>query len=163
MNLKEKIKFRALAPRDVEDLFEIYSDKEAMKFRGSQPMKTLDDAKKYVADKKVLQGKTLTIRMAVECVQSKKIIGSVMYRFDVNNQSECQIGYSIGRKFWGQGFGNEMVHILLQTLKEKKTVKEVIAWTNKANVASIKILEKNKFLQVAQNEHPERYLYRRKL
>jgi len=76
-----KVRFRPLKMSDVDDLFEIYSDQEAMKYRGSKPMKTIDDAKRYVEDQELFKDQTLTIRKGVELMKTKELIGSVMFRF----------------------------------------------------------------------------------
>ena len=46
----QRLKFRDLVSTDTEKLFEIYSDKEAMKFRGSGPMLILEDATQFIKD-----------------------------------------------------------------------------------------------------------------
>ena len=48
----ERLKFRDLISTDTEKLFEIYSDSEAMKFRGSGPMLVLDNSEHidYIED-----------------------------------------------------------------------------------------------------------------
>jgi len=159
---KMNIKFRELSLEDINELFEIYSDKDAMKYRGSKPMENLNDAKQYVENKILKNGQVLTIRKGVELVATKELIGSVMYRFDEARKTECEIGYSIGRKFWGQGFGKEIVHLLLRNLKENKSIEEVTAWSNKENIASIRILEKIGFQRIENDDDQNNYLYKRK-
>jgi len=134
-----------------------------MKFRGSKPMETLEAAVSYVENRRLLKDKTLTIREGVELVKTQELIGSIMYRFDEDRKKECEIGYSIGRKFWGQGFGKKIVRELLRSLEENESVAIVIAWSNKENIASIKILEKVGFLRVEQEESQSNYLYRREI
>lgn len=144
---------------DVTDLFKIYSDKEAMKYRGSKPMQTLDDAKQYVKNRELKEGNILTLREGIELVQTKELIGSVMYRYDEHKKNECEIGYSIGRQFWGQGFGKVIVKLMVKTLEEETSTQTITAWSNKENIASIKILEKLGFQQIDQTESQENNLY----
>ncbi len=161
--MSNKIRFRELDIDDVKSLYEIYSDKEAMKYRGSKPIENIDDAKEYITKQKTLNGNVLTIRKGIEILQEKKLIGSVMFRFDKNQEKECEIGYSIGRKFWKKGFGNEIVKNMLETIKQNKDIENVIAWTNKRNIASIKILEKNGFDTIQQEESSDNYYYRKEI
>ncbi len=148
---------------DMADLFDIYSDKEAMKYRGSKPMETIADAKKYVQNKAIKKEQIRTLRKAVELKTTKELIGSVMYRFDEKKKRECEIGYSIGRKFWGKGLGKEIVKVLIETVERQQTIKEILAWSNKQNIASIKILEKLGFQLVEEDVNQNAYLYRRKI
>ena len=156
-----KIKFRPLALEDVRSLCDIYSDKEAMKYRGSKPIETMDDAKEYIRNQELLEGNVLTVRKGIELTEEQELMGSVMFRFDKTQEKECEIGYSIGRKFWGKGFGKEIVKMLLETIKENKDIQQVKAWTNKENIASIKILERNGFHRVEKEESSANYLYRK--
>ncbi|MFK7906448.1 MAG: GNAT family N-acetyltransferase [Chitinophagales bacterium] len=158
-----RIRFRELNMEDVVQLYEIYSDKEAMKYRGSKPMETIEDAKVFVRNKEVFKGDTLTIRKAIELAQTKELIGSVMYRSDRNRKNECEIGYSIGREFWGQGFGKEIVEAMLNEIEEKEEIKEVVAWSNRENIASIKILEKTGFQLIEEGINECKYLYQKKM
>lgn len=153
------IKFRTLAIGDIKSLCEIYSDKEAMKYRGSKPIETVEDAEEYIKNQKILIGSVLTIRKGIISLKDQELIGSVMYRFDENQPEKCEIGYSIGRKFWGKGFGKEIVKNLLESIEENQGIQNVIAWTNKQNIASIKILEHNGFQRIEQEENSANYLY----
>ena len=161
IEMQDKIRFRDLVLDDITSLCEIYSDKEAMKYRGSKPIETTEDAKEYISNQKLLKGSVLTIRKGIELLNPQELMGSVMYRFDKTQEKECEIGYSIGRKFWGKGFGKEIVKMLLESIQENKDIQNVIAWTNKENIASIKILERNGFQRVEQDNNSANYLYRK--
>ena len=159
--MPNKIRFRNLFEEDLKSVFAIYSDKEAMKFRGSQPIETLDDAKQFIANQKHKKGSVLTVRKGVELIQEQKLIGSVMLRYDHNFQHDCEIGYSIGRAFWGNGLGKEIVKELIILTKQDPNTENIKAWTNKNNIASIKVLESNDFQRCEQNRDSENYLYQK--
>lgn len=161
--MSEKVKFRALTMTDTIELFEIYSDKEAMKYRGSKPMQTIEDAKKFVNNARVKKTNILTIRKGIELLRTKELIGSIMYRFNENKKNECEIGYSIGRQFWGQGLGKEIVKTMVKAIEEKNEINTIVAWSNKENIASIKILEKLGFKRINQTDYKESYLYHKRI
>lgn len=162
MNLSNKISIRNLKVNDANTLYKIYSDKEAMKYRGSKPMETVEEAKEFINTQELLKGKILTIRKGVESLKENELIGTIMYRFNEDNKKECEIGYSIGRKFWGKGFGKEIVKVILETLEKNRAIEKVIAWSNKENVASIKILEQNGFERIEQDDgSSNNYLYQK--
>lgn len=64
-----------------------------MKYRGSKPMESIDDAIDFVKAQSLKKDQTFTIRKAVELVQTKELIGSVMFRFYENQKHTCEIGY----------------------------------------------------------------------
>ena len=147
-----RIRFRNLHLSDAKKLYEIYSDKEAMKFRGSKPMESIEDAIIFVQNQRVAKNKVLTIRKGIELIGSEKLIGSVMYRYRDASVEECEIGYSIGRQFWGKGFGKEIVKALIDDLRKNEAMKKIFAWSHKENIASVKILEHNGFQLTEQAE-----------
>ncbi len=159
--MKGRVRLRVMGLDDAKSLFEIYSDKEAMKFRGSKPMETIKDAANYVKNQNTREGKISTIRKGIELVENSELIGSVMFRFDESRKNECEIGYSIGRKYWGRGLGRETVDLLLKDLEQNKEVREIIAWSNKENLASIKILESINFQRIEGKEDASNVLYRK--
>ena len=156
-----RIRFRELNKKDVHKLFEIYSDKEAMKYRGSKPMETIEDAKRFVENKRIEDKKELTIRKGVELIETNELIGSVMFRFHKDRKHACEIGYSIGRNYWGQGLGEEIVRAMLKTIVEKKAIKEIIAWSHKENTASIKLLIKIGFQLIKQEANHNNLFFRK--
>lgn len=157
--MTEKLIFRELTMNDAASLFDIYSDKEAMKYRGSKPMESLADAEAFVNNKQIQKDNILTLRKGVEIVNSKELIGTVMFKFYEAKKESCQIGYSIGPKYWRKGFGTKIVSMMIDELVANEEVNLINAWSNKENKASISILEKFGFKKVEQELYTERILY----
>jgi RimJ/RimL family protein N-acetyltransferase len=134
-----------------------------MKYRGSKPMVTLEDADAFIENQEVEEANRLTLRKGVELVESGELIGSVMFRFQDRDAGECEIGYSIGKAYWNNGFGKEIVQKMLEELEMQTAVAAVIAWSRQQNVASTKILKQAGFQLVEQTEHEDSYLFRREL
>lgn len=153
------ITIRSLHLDDTAALYTIYSDAEAMKYRGSAPMQSLEDAQQYVAHSDHYNQGTRTLRKAVVLTNTQTLLGSVMFRFQDSQPSKCEIGYSIGRSFWGQGLGKTIVGAMLQDLEQQPIIQTITAWSHQDNKASIKILEQWGFEQVAQEGAA--YLYRK--
>lgn len=155
----ERLKFRNLVPEDTLKLFEIYSDGEAMKYRNSKPMKNMEDAKAFIQNQKLETDIKYVIRKGVELKEDKELIGSVMYKYIKNKETECIIGYSIGANYWGRGLGREIVKTLVESIEQQEKTRIIKAWTKPQNIASQKILEINNFHQIPQSEYPDSYLY----
>ena len=155
----ERLRFRDLEQYDAQRLFQIYSDKEAMKYRGSKPMTTLEDAKTFILNQRLEEEHRYTFRQGIEIKETQELIGSILFRFYKDISTECVIGYSIGADFWNRGFGREIVKLLVEQIKALKNIEAIKAYTRKENIASSKILELNGFKKVAQEEFPNSYLY----
>ncbi len=160
METKKRIIAREVNMEDIDDLFEIYSDKEAMKFRGSRPMESLDDARLFVQNVVLEEGTKLTSRLGIELVETGGLIGTIMKRVDGRKEGICEIGYSIGKKYWGRGLGTEIVGLIVDDLKHDERTKELHAWSHRDNLASLRILEKMGFERGAIEE--DAYLFTRK-
>ena len=156
--MAERLRFRTFKPKDAKRLFEIYSNKEAMKFRGSKSMNSMTDAQLFVKNQRLNSSDHITIRKGIVLKSSDELIGSVMFRYWNKKENECEIGYSLDANFWGRGLGLETLKLLLSVLSLKTTINTVIAWSHKENIGSIKILEKNGF-QLCEQQESKNLLY----
>lgn len=134
----DRLKIRNLALEDKKSLFEIYSDKEAMQFRGSKPFGTIEEVVEMLSRTfQKLESKE-EFRYAVDLKENNEIIGTFLIK--PISKNECEIGYSIGKNYWGRGYGKELVKGMLNYIK-KLTFKTIVATSRKENISSIILLE----------------------
>ena len=74
---------------------------------------------------------------------NKKMIGGIELR-DFNEHS-CELGYWLGKKYWGKGFATEAVGRLLELGFDELNLNEIYAAYKVGNEASKKVLEKSGF------------------
>ena len=75
-------------------------------------------------------------------VYKEKLIGMIgAYDYDAE-QSRIEIGMSIGRAWWGQGFATEAVSAVLRYLTGHERIGTVCAWCASDNIGSRKALER---------------------
>ena len=58
---------------------------------------------------------------------------------------EAEIEYMLFPEYWGVGYGSGIVDVLLEKIKEPKTIKQVTAIVELNNLASKKILTNHGF------------------
>ncbi|TDE44913.1 N-acetyltransferase [Flavobacterium rhamnosiphilum] len=134
----DRLKIRNLALEDKKSLFEIYSDKEAMRFRGSKPFETIEEVVEMLNRTfQKLESKE-EFRYAVDLKENNEIIGTFLIK--PISENECEIGYSIGKNYWGRGYGKELVKGMLKYIK-KLPFKTIVATSRKENISSIMLLE----------------------
>ncbi len=102
--------------------------KYAMKVR---LRKVLEDEKNYL---------WLT-NWAVVLKEENQIIGFIMIKGYPNKNGEVIVGYGIEEKYRKNGYATEALKGLIQWIFENPKAKQVIADTEKENVASHKVLE----------------------
>jgi len=155
----ERLSFRELDNKDAERLYFIYSDKAAMKYRGSKPMLDISEAYEMITKRVNNQNNLDSYRFGIIEKSENLLIGTLLLKYNTKVQNQCEIGFSFDKNHWNKGYGKETTNILINSFKELKHLKELKAWCKKENIASMKILEKIGFSKKNQNEYPESYLY----
>ena len=74
------------------------------------------------------------------------MIGDLCIVGEPNADGEIEIGYGTYDEFQNRGFMTEIVSGIIEWAKTQPTIKSIVASTEKANTASFRVLEKNKFL-----------------
>lgn len=159
----ERLFVNNLNEEDFHSLFEIYSDKEAMKFRGSQSINTLEDAAKMISDQLTVEKRISKLRLAIRLKTSNQLIGTMLLVTNEEQEFECEVGFSFGKMFWGNGCATETLQMIESTLLEKTDVTQLKAWCVEGNFASIRIFQKAGYEEVVQGEYPKSKLFRKAL
>ncbi|MFV8357349.1 GNAT family N-acetyltransferase [Flavobacterium sp. XS1P32] len=156
----EKLLIRELSENDVNVIFELYSDKEAMKFRGSKPFENIEEA--IIMIKKVIENiKSGTeFRYAIIEKMSNELIGTFL--ITPITSVICMVGCSIGKNYWRLGYGLEVMSLMSKYL-ENLEYEKIIGLIKKENIPSIKLVEKMQFKLIEQNEYPEFYKYEKEI
>lgn len=58
-----------------------------------------------------------------------------------NDKGEYEIGYRFLEKYWGNGFGKEITRGLIEYGLAQPGIEELVAYVNKENIPSVKILD----------------------
>ena len=64
----------------------------------------------------------------------------------------CELGYWLGREYWGRGYATEASNSLLNYLRENTSLRKFRANVYKENIASSKVLQKLGFKQTGEGE-----------
>ena len=81
-----------------------------------------------------------------------KMVGDLCIVGEPNEKGEIEIGYGTYDEFRGKGFMTEAVSAIITWAKSQPRVQAIVAGTEKANVASFAILERNNFMKVGETE-----------
>lgn len=82
--------------------------------------------------------------------EENKMVGDLCIIGEPNAEGEIEIGYGTYDEFQGRGYMTEIVNGIIKWAKTQATVKAVIASTEKTNIPSFKVLEKNNFNKVGE-------------
>jgi ribosomal-protein-alanine N-acetyltransferase len=152
----ERLLIRELTLRDTKAIFQLYSDKEAMKYRGSKPLENLEEAELMILNVYENIKNKREFRYAIINKISDEVIGTFL--ITPLSNSDCRIGCSIGKEHWRKGYGIEVMSIMEEYLKSLK-YKKLIGFIKMENIPSIKLFEKLNYKCAAQAEYPEFFKY----
>ena len=80
------------------------------------------------------------------------MIGDLCIVGEPNADGEIEIGYGTYDEYQNRGFMTEIVSGIVEWSKSQPNVKSLIASTEKANKASFRVLEKNRFQKIGETE-----------
>lgn len=81
-----------------------------------------------------------------------KMVGDVCIIGEPNTDGEIEIGYGTYEEFQNRGLMTEIVRGIIEWVKSQPKVNAIIASTDKTNIASFKVLEKNGFVKIGETE-----------
>jgi len=121
--------------------FEIYSEKEAIKFRGSKPFKNNKEA--TIVNKKVSanikNGKEF--RYAIVEKLTNELKGTFLITPITN--TKCMVGFTIGKKYWRLGYGLEVMTLMSQYL-ENLEYEKIVGLIKKENIPRKDAIQTNR-------------------
>lgn len=140
----ERLVLKALAEPDVQALFAILSDPEVMRFWNTPPMEKTSEAEELLARAAVASSQRTSLRWGIQPQTGTQIIGTCML-FHLNEQSSrAEIGYALGRAYWGQGFMQEaLTAVFAYGFDERRlNLERIEAELDPRNTASVRALER---------------------
>lgn len=140
---------RRFEPRDLADFVSMRSDPEVARFQ-SWECYSEEDGKRFLADLAHLQpGEPGWFQFALEDRERHLLIGDCGLNIPEHGNGVGEIGYTIARPFWNQGFGTEAVKALVAYAFASFPLHHITAATDPGNLASRRVLEKAGFRQEA--------------
>lgn len=80
------------------------------------------------------------------------IIGGICFHGEPDANGEVEIGYGTDNDFRNKGYMTETLAGLINWVRRSKKVRVIRAETDSSNISSIRVLEKNGFKALQQNE-----------
>ena len=139
----ERIILRKLRLSDALDIYKNLQDKEIVKWTLNIPWPyKKQDAVKFIRKTHYKIRKKSGYAFGIVLKETNKIIGVIdIFPIDWKNKN-AEVGYWIGRKYWGKGCMTEAVKLMLKFAFEKLKLHRVYATTIEKNTASKRVLEK---------------------
>ena len=139
--LSARLRLRPLAAADAPRLVELANDWEVVKYTANIPHPyELKDAHDFIAAQDARRQNGQGIALGLERSVDGALIGCI--GFGLDHGPEPELGYWLGRAFWGQGLATEALRRLLRHLFIDLGYDRVWAGIHPDNKASGRVLEK---------------------
>jgi ribosomal-protein-alanine N-acetyltransferase len=76
------------------------------------------------------------------CVTDNKTIGGICFKGPANEKGQVEFGYGIAEEEWNKGYGTEAISKIIEWAKQQEGISNVIAETEKTNLASQRVVTK---------------------
>jgi len=135
-----RLRLRDFRPEDIEDVFHYASDPLVTRYAGWVPHRTPYDSMAYI--QRCLADDWGPITFAVEHMGRARVIGVVDIRVLSRFWGIGEIGYTLSRDYWGQGFNVEAGKLLLEYGFGQLGLRRIQAVCDTANRRSYRTMEK---------------------
>jgi len=145
----ERLILRQINSSDENDLFILRSDKRVMRFIDRPIAQSTEDAAKLIGVINDLLNTNDGITWGITLKNDSKLIGTIGFWKIAKEHYRAEIGYLLHPGLQGQGIMQEAFTAVLYYGFKVIKLHSVEANVNPENAASIKILERNKFIREA--------------
>jgi [ribosomal protein S5]-alanine N-acetyltransferase len=137
----DRLHFRQLQPKDVYPVFELFSDKDTMRFDGGRTMGSINEAFQFISVFSVFYPNSY-IRWVVESRETGEFLGTAGFHKLVPEARRGEIGGELLKKSWGAGIGKEALFGLNQYAFNDLGLNRITAMISPQNLAAQKIVER---------------------
>ncbi len=145
----ERLHFRRLTIDDAQEIFELRSNPETMKYIPRPLAITTDDALKHINLINDKIDENIDINWAITEKNNDKCIGIIGFFSTQPENFRTELGYMLLPEYHNKGYVTESVKTLLNYAFHTLNFNSIEATINPDNVASEKVLQKNGFVKEA--------------
>jgi len=151
-----RVRLRLIEESDIDAVFAIYADTEVARYLSFPPMKERAEAEGFVGRIRAGHASGSSWQLAVERRDDRALIGTCIL-FNFHEQSRrAEIGYTLGRPYWSQGYMNEVLVGLIDIAFGPLDLNRLEADIDPRNDPSARILERLGFRR--EGHMPERWI-----
>ena len=151
-----RLTLRPFAKGDAVPLFNIFSDSEVVRFWSGAAWTDLSQADQMIEEALEGVGNNGILRYGIALKETGCLIGICNLRGFFAQNRRCELGYALGRAWWGHGFAAEALEALLGHAFGALDLNRIEADIDPRNEASARLLERLGFRH--EGSMPERWI-----
>ncbi|HYV95547.1 MAG TPA: GNAT family N-acetyltransferase [Chitinophagales bacterium] len=145
----ERLLLRQVSTEDAEEMFQLRSDPRVMQYIDRPIAASVQDALEFIQKIENSLTNNDGINWGITLKDQRKLIGTIGFWRIMKEHYRAEIGYALLPQFQRKGIMQEAIAIVLDYGFNTMKLHSVEANVNPANTASIKFLEKNRFVREA--------------
>ena len=148
----ERLQLRQLLPTDAPEIFILRSDELVNKYLGRTKATSIEDANQFIT-KILSSAPEQSIYWGISLKEEQRLVGTICLWNISKDRRSAEIGYELLPDYHGKRLIQEAIEIVIQHAFQYMHLQLLEAVLDPANIKSVKLLEKNKFII---NTDPER-------
>jgi ribosomal-protein-alanine N-acetyltransferase len=143
----ERLSLRKLSLDDANEIFFLRSDEKVNKYMERTRAASLEDAHNFINKTNHEIENNQCVDWAIAFKDDRGLIGSICFWNISIEENKAEVGYELLPDFQGKGIAQEALSAVIKFGFEVMELQNIEAYTHKENAASIKLLEKFKFIR----------------
>jgi RimJ/RimL family protein N-acetyltransferase len=137
-----RLSLRAISTADLDDFYAVYSNPEVMRYWSTPPLADIDAASKLIDEIREDIERHEILKWGIALRPEGNLIGSVtLFHLDFTHR-RAEIGYALGRAYWGNGYMQETLKAVLSFAFKDLNLHRIEADVDPRNHASVRTLER---------------------
>lgn len=145
--ITDKLLLRQVNESDVNEVYFLRSDERVLKFLDRAPAKSPEEALIFIEKINDLEKSNEAVTWAITLKEDTKLIGTIGFWNIQKEHNRAEIGYVLHPDFHSKGIMQEAMTEVIKFGLQVMKLHSIEANTNPDNTASIKLLERNKFIR----------------
>ncbi len=137
-----RLVLRWISENDIDGLYAVFSDPRVMRYWSSGPLPDREAAAAMQREIAAANLSNTMVKWGLALRESDFVIGTAtLFNLNLDN-GRAEIGYAMGRAYWGKGYMHEALQALLSHAFEVLELRRLEADVDPRNAASIRTLER---------------------
>ena len=137
-----RLVLRWISENDIDGLYDVFSDPQVMRYWSTPPLPNREAA--AAMQREIAEGnlRDTMIKWGLALRESNHVIGTTtLFNLNLDN-GRAELGYAMGRAYWGKGYMHEALQALLSHAFDVLELRRLEADVDPRNAASIRTLER---------------------
>lgn len=156
----DRLLLRELQPTDAQFFYDLNANPKVIQYTGNTAFQTVEEAREFLQSYSDYRENGYG-RWAVVLKETGRVVGWCGLKLEEETQ-QTDIGFRFFEEDWGKGYATESAQACLKVGFETFQLKEIVGRAMKANIASIRVLEKLglHYVEDMMLDHQEAVLYK---